>query len=77
MSVKILLPTVATPETVKLFNVDIPTVAFELPSSVPATFPVNVPVTLPNNEPPTVKLLPTVTFPLNAPPPSTCKLVDG
>ena len=43
MSVKILLPTVATPETVKLFNVDIPTVAFELPSSVPATFPVNVP----------------------------------
>ena len=37
------LPTVATPATLKLLRVDIPTVVFELPSSVPATFPVNVP----------------------------------
>ena len=74
---KILPPTVATPETVKLFNVDIPTVVLEFPSSVPATFPVSVPCTLPSNAPPTVRLLPTLTFPLNAPPPSTCKFVDG
>ena len=32
---------VATPETLKLFNVEIPIVAFAFPARVPATFPVN------------------------------------